>query len=63
MFKPHPKDYDAETIRKHTRYIKTTAIATGTEHYRNHHLILHWTSRKNSLELIELSSINKVSLV
>ena len=23
----------------------------------------HWTSRKNSLELIELSSINKVSLV
>ena len=24
---------------------------------------LHWTSRKNSLELIELSSINKVSLV
>ncbi len=25
--------------------------------------ILGWTSRKNSLELIELSSINKVSLV
>ena len=24
---------------------------------------IHWTSRKNSLELIELSSINKVSLV
>ena len=23
----------------------------------------YWTSRKNSLELIELSSINKVSLV
>ena len=23
----------------------------------------HWTSRKNSLELVELSSINKVSLV
>ena len=23
----------------------------------------HWTSKKNSLELIELSSINKVSLV
>ena len=23
----------------------------------------HWISRKNSLELIELSSINKVSLV
>ena len=24
---------------------------------------LHWTSRENSLELIELSSINKVSFV
>ena len=23
----------------------------------------HWTSRKNSLDLIELASINKVSLV
>ncbi|XP_046860490.1 E3 ubiquitin-protein ligase RING2-like [Xenia sp. Carnegie-2017] len=28
VFKPHPKDHDAETIRKQTRYIKTTAIAT-----------------------------------
>ena len=26
-------------------------------------MILTWTSRKNSLELVELSSINKVSLV
>jgi hypothetical protein len=26
-------------------------------------MILTWTSRENSLELIELSSINKVSLV
>ena len=26
-------------------------------------LVHNWTSRKNSLELIELSSINKVSLV
>ncbi|XP_028399738.1 E3 ubiquitin-protein ligase RING2-like [Dendronephthya gigantea] len=28
VFKPHPKDHDAETIREQTRYIKTTAIAT-----------------------------------
>ena len=41
VFKPHPKDHDAETIRKQTRYIKTTAIATV------HHLSKYLSIRLN----------------
>ena len=29
VFKPHPKDHDPETVAQQTRYIKTTAVATG----------------------------------
>ena len=41
-------------------------IAAQVESWSNTESITddrYWTSRKNSLELIELSSINKVSLV
>lgn len=30
VFKPHPKDHDPETVAQQTRYIKTTANASGT---------------------------------
>ena len=29
VFKPHPKDHDPETVAQQTRYIKTTANASG----------------------------------
>jgi hypothetical protein len=47
-----------------TPWIKNTNIA-HCEGYTTASIRegLYWTSRKNSLELIELSSINKVSLV
>ena len=32
VFKPHPKDNDPETICEETRYIKTSAIATGNNY-------------------------------
>ena len=48
MFKPHPKDHDAETIRKQTRYIKTTAIATGTLIYESSSLYWRFGGSKPS---------------
>ena len=42
----------------HNLYSYPVGIKTGS--IRDYS---YWTSRKNSLELIELSSINKVSLV
>ena len=40
-----------------------TVISKGIQSVRSIRDDPYWTSRKNSLELIELSSINKVSLV
>lgn len=41
VFKPHPKDHDPETICKQTRYIKTTAIATGkTDRFCSNSLLI-----------------------
>lgn len=31
VFKPHPKDHDPETVAQQTRYIKTTANASGEQ--------------------------------
>ena len=33
VFKPHPKDHDPETVAQQTRYIKTTANASGESTY------------------------------
>ena len=50
--------YTSGSITLHFFCIHATSCDTGS--IRDDP---YWTSRKNSLELIELSSINKVSLV
>jgi hypothetical protein len=48
---------------KNPRFSPGTLVSSSSNTGSIRRYVSYWTSRKNSLELIEISSINKVGLV